>query len=95
MENEMLTCRVTFSEFKCRIEVEYHCFDKKSINMLYLQISKRTPIDVFSNFKNASEILKQWKANEYEIEHFRKELFNPDKLNEVNCGIQRAFTINP
>jgi hypothetical protein len=89
----MLKCRVEFNEWKCTITVEYECDSKKSSNVLYSHSSSRNLNAVYSNFKIASQVLLEWKAFQYEIDEFMRELMNPNHLNEVKCGIQRIFTI--
>lgn len=93
MGDEMLICRVEFREWKCTIKVEYHCTSKNSINLLYSRSSYRDPYSVYVNYSYASEILKIWNAHDCEIKSFLDELRDPNHLNEVECGIQRAFNI--
>lgn len=90
----MLICRAEFKECKCIIVVEYHCISKKSINLLYSNVSSRSPYDVYCNYSNAADILKQWNAHECEIRSFLDDIRDPDHLNEVHCGIQHAFSLH-
>jgi hypothetical protein len=90
----MLICRVEFREFRCLIDIEYRCESMKTVNLLYSKVSGRWPYDVYCNYSNASDILKQWNVHECEIRSFLDELRDPDQLNEIHCSIQHAFTIH-
>lgn len=91
----MLICKVEFKDWKCRIDVEYQCLTKKSRNLLYSKVSSRWPYDVYCNYSDASEVLKNWNVIECEIRYFLDDIRDPNHLNNFHCTIQRAFTITP